>query len=179
MRGDIEPDEKSSISIDRKQGAFLIDSKRTIGGFVSSGRIEVGVLSANVVGAPATVWVSSLDGAEISNSQRIVFTHLTDVQGEGIEFADDTMTTLLKWGTRPLVRNGTVDVLLKLNHPSHYNVYELSTSGKRVRQIFSCVQNDDLYFKASVSGPDGARFLYEVVSEKLSKEHVQASYHVR
>ena len=179
LRGDIEPDEKSSISIDRKQGAFLIDSKRTIGGFVSSGRIEVGVLSANVVGAPATVWVSSLDGAEISNSQRIVFTHLTDVQGEGIEFADDTMTTLLKWGTRPLVRNGTVDVLLKLNHPSHYNVYELSTSGKRVRQIFSCVQNDDLYFKASVSGPDGARFLYEVVSEKLSKEHVQASYHVR
>jgi len=74
------------------------------------------------------------------------------------------MTVLLKWGGRPLVRNGTAEVSLKLSHPDGFAVYELATSGRRVREIPALSADGRLSFTASVAGPDGARILYEIVS---------------
>ena len=61
-----------------------------------------------------TLWVSSLDGAPIGRSSRLLLVHLTDVQGEGAQFADDRRRLLLRWGQAPLVAVAAAEVTLRL-----------------------------------------------------------------
>ena len=109
-----------------------------------------------------TVCVHSLDGEPITKSRRMLLTHLTDVQGEGERFADESMTVLLKWGTRPLAQNGSAEISLALDSPANCEVWELAANGARLRKIESNVSDGCLRFAATVSGPDGARMLYEI-----------------
>jgi hypothetical protein len=95
----------------------------------------------------------------------MLFVHLTDVQGDGAKFSDDSMTTLLEWGTRPLARNGAAEVTLALDEPAGFCVWELAASGKRVGKVESSMSKEGLCFKASVCGQGGARMLYEIVCE--------------
>ncbi|MBR2837154.1 MAG: hypothetical protein IKE55_00045 [Kiritimatiellae bacterium] len=162
LRGDLRPGQDSRLCIDRERGAFTIRTPRTCGGFVPGGEMDAGALWAKVEGAPATVWVHSLDGAEIPKSRRMLLTHLTDVQGDGERFSDETMKVLLKWGRRPLVRNGAADVLLRLSEPGRHIVYELGTGGRRVRVVPAEAGASGLRFRATVAGPSGARILYEI-----------------
>ena len=153
------------LCIDRARGMFTIDAPRTCGGFASAGEISAGALKATLSSAPATVWVHALDDAVVSQSRRLLLTHLTDVQGEGVKFADETMTVLLKWGGRPLVQNGKAEIALRLDAAGNCSVYELSTSGRRLREMPSKAVDGRLLFTASVAGPDGARILYEIVAK--------------
>jgi hypothetical protein len=162
LRGDIKNDDVSSLRIDRELGSFTVNSSCTCGGFTPKGSIDADVLKVDVSGSFATVWVSSIDGKPILDSSRILLTDLTDVQGEGTQFSDESMTVLLKWGGRPLVRNGIATISLRLNNPNRYNVYEISTSGKRRRQISAVAENGCLRFTITIAGPDGARILYEI-----------------
>ena len=154
---------KTSISIDRERGAFTIGTARTCGGFADGGGFDAGFLRARVSGAAATIWVSSLDGAEIPKSKRLLVSHVTDVQGDGTKFSDETMTTLLRWGSRPLVRNGSAEVAVKVDDPASCTVYELATSGRRMGAVKADCGDGWLAFTASVAGPHGARMLYEIV----------------
>ena len=162
LRRDIEPGAEGALKMDRARGSFTIDTPRTVGGFAPDGTIEAGALRATIAGAPACVCVHSLDGEPVANSRRMLLTHLTDVQGEGAKFTDETMRILLKWGKVPLARNGTADVSLALESPSKYEVWELAANGARVRRIDARVSGGRLEFTASVSGPDGARMMYEI-----------------
>ena len=155
---------QTALRIDRARGAFTIDTPRTCGGFAPEGDIEAGLLKATLGGAAATVWVHALDDEVISRSRRLLLTHLTDVQGEDTKFTDETMTVLLKWGKGPLVKNGTAAVSLQFADTCRRTVYELATSGRRMREIPSEMTEGQLRFTASVSGPDGARILYEIVA---------------
>ena len=166
LRRDIEPGNDAAIKMDRARGSFTIDTPRTVGGFAPEGAIEVGALRATIAGAPATVCVHSLDGAPIKCSRRMLLTHLTDVQGAGEKFADESMTVLLKWGTRPLAQNGSAEVALALDSPDKYEVWELAANGARLRKIESNVAACRLRFTVTVSGPDGARMLYEIFQEQ-------------
>ena len=166
LRRDIEPGDVAALKMDRTSGSFTIDTPRTVGGFAPEGAIEVGALRAKIAGAPATVCVHSLDGAPIKCSRRMLLTHLTDVQGAGEKFADESMTVLLKWGTRPLAQNGSAEVALALDSPDKYEVWELAANGARLRKIESNVADGRLRFTAAVSGPDGARMLHEIFQEQ-------------
>ena len=162
LRGDMPVGADSSLCIDRKRGAFTIDTARTCGGFVPEGKIVAGALRAKVSGASATICVHSLDGADISRSRRILLTHLTDVQGEGAKFSDDSMKILLKWGSRPVVRNGIAEIELAVDRPEAFSVWEIATSGRRLGKITATVSDGRLVFTAGVKGPNGARMLYEI-----------------
>ena len=166
LRSDIEPGDDAALKMDRTRGSFTIDTPRTVGGFAPEGTIEAGVLSATVSGAPTTVCVHSLDGEPIKCSRRMLLTHLTDVQGAGEKFADESMTVLLKWGTRPLAQNGSAEISLALDSPGNYEVWELAANGARLRKIKSNVAACRLRFTVTVSGPDGARMLYEIFQEQ-------------
>ena len=166
LRGDLPPKKENCLRIDRKHGSFTIDTPRTCGGFAPEGEIDAGALKVKVSGAPATVWVHALDGAVISQSRRILLTHLTDVQGDGAKFSDEMVTVLFKWGGRPLVQNGSAEVSLRLLEPKGYTVYELATNGRRLREILVTVNDSVLSFKAEVKGPDGARILYEIAANR-------------
>ena len=64
-----------------------------VAGRVSHAQHAGGLVEATP--SPATVWASSLDGAPLRVSRRILVTHLTDVQNTGAEYAD-------AWTTSPL-----------------------------------------------------------------------------
>ncbi|MBQ6339177.1 MAG: hypothetical protein IJI36_08540, partial [Kiritimatiellae bacterium] len=151
-----------ALGFDREKGAFTIDTPRTCGGFAPEGTIIAGPLVASLGGTAATVWASSLDGAPVASSRRILLTHLTDVQGEGAKFADPEKTILLRFGKGSLVRNGTARIARALADPAAYAVYELETSGKRLGTVSAEAKDGKLTFTAAVDGPHGARMLYEI-----------------
>ena len=151
-----------ALGFDRVRGSFTIDTPRTCGGFAPDGAFSAGPIAVTLGGTAATVWASSLDGAAVSASRRILVTHLTDVQGEGTKFADPEKTILLKFGKGSLVRNGSAHIALALDQPSAYTVYELETSGKRLGTLPTEVKDGRLCFTAAVDGPHGARMLYEI-----------------
>ena len=170
LRGDAAAD---SLKVDKDRGSMTLVSPRTCGGFAESGRIEAGPLAFEIIGdIPTTVWASSLDSNPIACSSRILLTHLTDIQGEGQQFADDSMCVLLKRGGRPLIRRGNAEVTLRIDScgksvsgSPHCAVYWIDTSGCRRGDVPFMVRNGAIVFNVSTDCPDGGRICYEVVRE--------------
>ena len=101
--------------------------------------------------------------------------HLTDVQGDGARFADDTRQVLLDWGGAPLVEVGAAEVELRLapcgeaageargeDSPRPLSVFALDTAGRRVGEIPSRVENGVLRFRVCTAGEKGGRIYYEI-----------------
>jgi hypothetical protein len=168
-----QQEDDSKIAIDRERGAFCVVTPRTCGGFAESGRIDAGALSFTILPStdeskpvPTTLWASSLDGEPLERSSHILLTHLTDVQGEGAKFADDTMTTLLALGGRPLVRRGTARVELRLAPCGDWRAFALDTAGRRMSEIqTSCdsASGNLVFIADTVGDKDSATLLYEIV----------------
>ena len=178
LRGDAlrANDGDGSIVVDRERGTLAIDTPRTCGGFAESGRIDAGPLSFEIVGdsgaepplsaVPATLWVSSLDGEPVSSSSRLLLVHLTDVQGEGTRYADESRTVLLKWGGAPLVEAGAALVELRFD-PCEGTpaVFALDTAGNRTGVVPSRFEDGVLRFRVRTCGPDGGRIYYEITRQ--------------
>lgn len=153
----------NGLVMDQVRGAFTITTERTCGGFVESGSFSAGPLAVAVSGAPATVWVSSLDRSPVVTGKRLLLAHLTDVQSTDRKFAEKARKTLLAWGKLPnLVRQGQAAVALALDKPETYKVYALATSGRRMGQMPSVVKDGRLCFDAVVAGPHGTCLMYEI-----------------
>ena len=151
------------IAVDPDAGSFTIDTPRTAGGFAEGGEIRAGGFAARIDGT-ATVWASSLDGAPIGESGRLLVTHLTDVQNSGISYADSSRRILLDWGAMPhLMHAGTARVSIRLASGA-WTVYALSPSGRRRGGIPSEYRDGRLGFTADVARePSRATYLYELV----------------
>ena len=160
-------------------GTMLIATPRTAGGFAEGGLHQIGPLTFELDGTAATVWVSSLDGAHIASSSRILVTHLTDVQNDGIEYADADMNILLNWGKLPhIMRNGCAEISLTLEAapagippgggtPSRPpRVFRLFSSGKRCGEVPAAWDpaSGRLSFTARIDyDPAAATYLYEII----------------
>ncbi len=159
--------ETGEITIDAPRDVMVLDTPRTAGGFAPAGEtIETthGVQVA-VQDTEATVWVSALDDLPITQSRRMLVTHLTDLQNTGIQYAERARQTLLQWGELPhLVRAGKAEVRLRVDQPSDYQVWALATSGKRLDVVPARVSEGQLVFTADVGAwePHGAVLCYEV-----------------
>lgn len=158
--------ETGEITIDRALGVLTIDTPRTAGGYADPGQaISATKAGVRVEGLTngATVFVSSLGMTPIRSAPRLLVTHLTDLQNTGAKYAESARQTLLAWGTLPhLVRAGEAKVSIALAEPAAYQVWALSTSGRRVERVAAVVAGDVLTFTARVKGTDGACMLYEV-----------------
>lgn len=166
LRGDIAPGDESALRVDGRAGTMVIDTARTAGGFAKRGKVSAGRLSADISGAPATVWASSIDGLPLGRSRRILVTHLTDVQNTGTLFADDSMKVLLDWGRLPhLMRVGVADVSLDVEGGS-FKAYVLDADGMRRGEVPLRIVDGKLTFTADVAR-DGrtASYLYEIVRQ--------------
>ncbi|MBR1608283.1 MAG: hypothetical protein IJ678_01545, partial [Kiritimatiellae bacterium] len=183
---------RRSVSVSG-DGAFLLDTPLTAGGLSTdfalrtAGPLRFALTPANDEGAadpgpppPATIWVSSLDGAPVAASSHLLLTHLTDVQNSGIEYADEDCTILLRWGSRPhLMRNGAARIELALDaeqggRPPSVAVYRLDSAGRRIAEVPAEVVMPEegapdplrLQFTARTGyDPDAATYLYEIVRE--------------
>jgi hypothetical protein len=111
----------------------------------------------------ATVWVTSLDGAPLPSSSRMLLVHLTDVQGEGTRYADETRQIITKWGKGCLAECGEAEVELRLAAGATPTVYSLDTAGNRTGEVPSRIEDGVLRFHVSTRGPDGkGRIYYEI-----------------
>ena len=188
----------TALRLDKERGSIALVTARTCGGFAESGRIEAGVLSFEILSSntetrrtgeenlpasaspssvlsesnpvPTTLWASSLDGEPLERSSRILITHLTDVQGEGARYADDTRRILLRWGKAPLIEVGAADVELRLAPcgEAASSVFALDTAGNRVVEVpcdlvVSGEAQSILRFRVCTAGADGGRIYYEIV----------------
>ena len=77
---------------------------------------------------PATLWASSLDGAPLAESSRILLVHLADVQGKHARYADETRQVLMKWGVGTLIEASAAEVELRLNCPQTLNATNVHKS---------------------------------------------------
>ena len=152
------------VSIEREKGTFAVDTPRTQGFFVESGRHVAGTLSATVSGAPAAVWVSALDDAPVEKSARLLLSHVTDVQDEWTTYADAERKVLRKWGRLPhLMRAGRAEIALRRAGGAAPRVYALSADGKRRCEVPSTWDGTTLSFVADTArDPSCATFLYEI-----------------
>lgn len=163
-----EPFGGGMISVDDGKGTFVINTPRTIGGFTEGGTIAAGVLNAEILDTPATLWISALDGRPCESSDRMLLTHLTDIQNTNMKYAEKARRTLLSWGELPhLVQRGRAKVGLKLDNPATITVYAISTSGERLDKVASQVNKGALEFIADTGLRAGdATLLYELAREK-------------
>jgi len=160
--------ETGEITIDGPSDTMVLDTPRTAGGYAAAGqtiRTGDGVVAISMDSSDATVWVSSLDSRPITNSRRLLVTHLTDLQNSGIRYGEEGRQTLLAWGSLPhLVRAGGALVKLRIDKADSLSVWALSTGGRRVASVPCSVSDGVLQFKATVAGDgaNGARFIYEI-----------------
>jgi hypothetical protein len=162
--------ETGEVTIDGPRGQLVLDTPRTAGGYASVGQTlsaKTGGVTVSVEGSDATVWVSALDGNAISKSRRLLVTHLTDLQNTDITYAEPARQILKAWGRLPhLVRAGKAQVSIQLREPGRYQVWALSTGGKRIGEVGVQANAKTLTFTADVAGnvSEGARMLYEVAT---------------
>ena len=186
-------------------GSMLLDTPLTAGGFAESGAHTAGPLRFELLEvsrngdsspprsgtvAPATVWVSSLDGKPIASSSHLLLTHLTDVQNSRMEYADADLKILINWGGLPhIMRNGAAEIELTIDggagaEPPSFAVWRLSSGGKRLGEVpFTLAAEGSrdvspsfaqaealkalrLRFTARTDyDPSSATYLYEIVRE--------------
>ena len=163
MRGDITDTE--SVVMNTHSGTMAVVSPKTCGVFAYGGTYSAGPLEVSISGAPATLWVSSLDNEQIEKSNRMLLVHLTDIQGDGVSFADEDRYVIYKWGKGTLIERGDAVVSLDMKKPKSYVVYELMGNGERVREIDTVIENSKLIFRVSTHGPSGGRIYYEIVKK--------------
>ncbi len=165
--------ETGEVTIDAPRDVLTLDTPRTAGGFAPSGetiQTQHGI-EVLVQDVPATVWVSALDDQPIASSRRLLLTHLTDLQNTGTRYAERARRTLLDWGRLPhLVRAGRAEVRLCLRNPHEFQVWALSTAGRRVAQVPARVQDGALAFTVDVTSAreHGAVLCYEIAAAEAS-----------
>jgi len=163
LRNDISSSE--GLIMDTDAGSLKVISDRSCGFFCYGGEMTAGPLRADVSGAPASLWVSSLDEQSISKSKRLLLVHVTNVFGEGAKFADELRDIVLSWGSNCMIEKGRASVSLALENPSSYLVYELRGDGKRMGLIKTKIISGHLTFDVNTDGPAGGRMYYEIVKK--------------
>ena len=135
------------VSIDRERGTFAVATPRTCGVFARGGTHTAGALTVAIADAMATVFASSLDGAPLAESRRILVTHLTDCRAKGFATTDELGTIILRWrgennpdGTTSLYLKedaAEVELILDIgnNGNNPFKVFALATDGKRECEV--------------------------------------------
>lgn len=162
--GPVFQSDTGELTVDAPADMLTLDTARTAGGYAPEGsRIRTAALDVEIGKTDATVWVSSVDGAPIASSKRLLITHLTDLQNSGTRYGDRDRRLLLEWGSMPhLVLNGQATVTLRIRNAAKAKVWGLTTGGRRIAPIATRVETGALVIPLSVDAGGKARILYEV-----------------
>ena len=155
--------ETGELRVSRDEGACTVNTPCTAGGFrPAAGEIGAGTVHIRIEDGPATVWLTSLDGKPIGASRHLLVTHLTDLQQEGTRFGEESMQTMMAWGTgRPLVHAGRATIDLPVPG-GDVRAWGLAVSGARSGACAATRSGARVSLPLDVQGPDGARMMYEI-----------------
>ncbi len=156
--------ETGELAVNSPPDVLTLDTPRTVGGYApAGGRIETKAATIEIAESDATVWVSSLDGAPIGQSKRLLITHLTDLQNSEARYLDKARTVLAAWGRLPhLVRKGTATITVRVGDAGKAKVYRLSTGGRRLGEVKTTAKSGALIIPLDTNAGGKAQMLYEV-----------------
>lgn len=127
------------------------------------------ILTAKFVKSRASVYVTSVDKKPLLSSRRMLLAHLTDVQNTGATFTGKERGTLVDWGTLPhLVKVGTAEVTVKVQHPTAMRVYQVDLAGRRMATVPFTKQTQSITFTVNTRDPQTGSgvIYYELISAK-------------
>ena len=154
------------IRISTKLGDLSVNSPRTAAVCsIDRHDLSAGPLAVSGATTFCSVSASSMDGAPLASSRRILLLHITDVQNTGAEFTNEKMTDTKSWGTLPyLAKTGSARVRLA-NANKGLKVYALASDGSRMRVVPATYENGAYAFTAAVAAGEGANtptMMYEL-----------------
>lgn len=104
--------------------------------FSEDSPVKLSQLMLESADGPAMVAASSVDGAPLSSSKRILIILATDALNSDMEFADSNRHELLKLGNLPiLMRPARVELTLHHQQPDTLRLYSASLNGERKNYI--------------------------------------------
>ena len=154
---------RADCALDAAYGSLAVSTPRMRGVYAEKGTVAAEGLRVAVSGAPAAVWVTSVDGRPLAESGRMLAVHLTDVQNTDTEI-DGKWKKLTKIGKLPLqARVGNAQVELDVAG-RNYAVWALDLAGRRVAPVPCEVADGKLRFVTRVDRTEGATFAYEIMT---------------
>ena len=158
---------KNVLVKNANEKSFTVSTPRTQGGAALAGNgFATEGLSVKLAGANAAVWATAVDGHPLAASKRILLTHTTDVQNEGMHWADAKRTIVLARGKLPLLAEaGRAEVGLAVAAGA-WTCWSLETDGTRRCRIPVTFKDKRLHLTADVArDPSQATMLYELVQD--------------
>lgn len=152
------------VSVDRERGTLTVASPQTCGVVGPAGSdLAAGVLRAELREAFAALWVSSLTGKPLVETERALLVFGTDVQNSGMRYRAPDRLVLEAWGDVPhLARRGSAKVSLALSDPQRVEVHRLDLAGRRVARVPSRIEQGRLTFEVAITR-ETPTFYYELL----------------
>ena len=155
-------------SIDYNKGTLRVSTPRTAGVCsLKKADLTAGPLSVSDVTAYCSVSASSMDGAPLASSKRVIVFHLTDVLNTGATFKSTRRTDMTNWGELPyLAAVGEAKIALK-NSNKGLKVWAVAADGTRLRQVPAKYENGAYRFTAKIAAGEGANaptMVYELAA---------------
>ena len=157
------------IAIDHNKGLLVVNTSRTAG-VCSVGKADqtAGPLSVSGVTAFCSVSASSMDGAPLERSKRVLLLHITDIRNTGAAFTNDKCTDMTKWGELPyLAAAGEAKIALRNANPG-LKVWAVAADGTRIRAVPATYENGAYRFVARIAAGEGAgapTMVYELAAK--------------
>jgi hypothetical protein len=124
------------ISLDADARVMKVITPRTEATAFAEVPGKLDALSVQKASAPALVSASSLDGAALEKSRRILLILASDARNSGMQFADKNDEELVRLGGMPiLLRNIRVELALRHGNPAGLSLYALKLNGARGQKI--------------------------------------------
>ena len=154
------------IRISTKLGDLSVNSPRTAAVCsIDRHDLSAGPLAVSGATTFCSVSASSMDGAELAKSRRVLVLHITDVVNTDMSFTNDKRTDTKAWGKLPyLAKTGSAKVSLK-NANAGLSLYALASDGTRLRKVPAKYVDGAYVFTASVAageGNDAPTMMYEL-----------------
>ena len=155
-------------SIDYNKGSLRVSTPRTAGVCsLKKADLSAGPLAVSGATAFCTVSASSMDGADLKRSKRVLVLHLTDILNSGAVFTNERRTDMTNWGELPyLAASGEAMIALK-NANKGLKVWAVAADGTRLREVPATYEDGTYRFTACIAAGEGANaptMVYEIAA---------------
>ena len=154
------------VWIDTNIGRMTVNTPKTAAVCaIDRADLTAGPLSVRGATTFCSVSASSMDGADLETSRRILLFHITDVLNTDMVFTNDKMTDTKEWGKLPyLAKAGEAKISLK-NANVGLKVWALASDGSRLREVPATYADGAYSFTAKIAAGEGADapvMMYEI-----------------
>ena len=156
----------NQIKLDSRKGSLQVQAE-TFEGMSQCGTENISMPSLKILNpsVPASFSLMSLDTKSLESSKRLLFVVATDAVNDGITFADEERTILLKLSQAPiLLRTIKATVQIKSSGKNNASIYSLRMNGERADKISSQLKNGFIEFQLDTSKLQaGPSVFFEIV----------------